>query len=302
MKKSYIPVIAILLAGCTNTVTDTPPDTSAVTTVPPVTSAVTDSTDMTTVTASETTQTAEDKGQSFAGRAEGRYYCNINGGLGEERLKIEINSFGGNLYAMCSLGGDTDKPPQEDGDYAYSFWTAELIPQEPGAFLTDADRCETGVLCFSDMSNAGRYWSAPDTGYVSLTDDGIVFEGIDLVFDCKDNDSLRTELLRYEDSISDVSDDTASYDELYGLWKTSDGGFVRFDNDNTMTAYRKEPGREVQFREESFRAEDGSISLYTSPDGSPEEIRYTLGADTLTLFQDDGEREYIRADESDIPL
>ena len=131
-----------------------------------------------TTTAAETAAPEDEKKISFAKRAVGTYYCNVNYGGGDERLKMEITEFGGNLYADCSLGGDTDVPPTDD-DAGYSVWEMEIIPEDAGAFLTYTDSCQVGVLKYSNMSNMNRYWDIPDTGTMILTDKGVTFDNID---------------------------------------------------------------------------------------------------------------------------
>ena len=247
----------------------------AQTTAAPVTTAQTES-QTAAETAAETAEETEgipaagNEKISFAERAVGTYYCNVNYGAGEERLKMEITDVSGNLYAICSLGGDTETPPAEE-DSAYSLWMMEIIPEEAGAFLTYTDKVEAGVLKYSNMSNAGRYWGVPDTGTLTLTDNGIIFENIDLAANAPDKE-ITTELERYEGkSVFDIGYEVTEQDrpdEIYGLWRyTEDLGdtttdtFVKFDKGGSdyyeyMTIYRKETGCEAMLQKGGFCFDD----------------------------------------------
>ena len=54
---------------------------------------------------------------------------------------------------------------------AYSYWTAEFIPYDTDDVSgTDSKSVKVNELCFSNMSNAGKYWSR---GWVSLDGNNI---------------------------------------------------------------------------------------------------------------------------------
>lgn len=222
-----------------------------------------------TTTVAETPAPEEEKQISFAERAVGTYYCNVNYDGGDERLKMEITEFGGNLYANCFLGGDTDVPPTAD-DASYSLWQMEIIPEDAGAFLTYTDSCEVGVLKYSNMSNMNRYWGIPDTGTMLLTEKGITFDNIDLVFENADKE-IKTDLERYEGkSVFDIGPEVCETEyppEIFGLWRYmeeyNDGKletFIKFEHGDEeytyLTVYRKEPGREAMLQKGGFCFED----------------------------------------------
>lgn len=244
----------------------------------------------------------EDNSLSFAERAVGTYSCKTGSG---DILKAKIINICGNLYAECSLSDD------EGGEY--SLWTAEIIPTEAGIFMTAANECDAGVVMYSPMSNAGRYWKVPDTGKVLLKENGIVFDGICLT----DMEEDHFELVRTDETPSDAASPQSGGEqppeEIYGLWKTEYNGaytFVKFEKnggENAVSIFRKAPGTEAVVRFGDFSYEDGYIIICCeTPGGGPfyVECPYTADGGNMMLeyFYGDTESLFVPAEEKDIPL
>ena len=277
------------------TVTETETSTAAASESAAGTAAVTSQTDI-------SAQVQEENSISFAERAVGTYSCKTGSG---EILKAKMINICGNLYAECSLSDD------EGGEY--SVWTAEIIPTQAGIFMTAANECDAGVVMYSPMSNAGRYWKVPDTGKVSLKENGIVFDGICLTDMGEDHFELTRTEETPSDAVSPQDSGEQPPEEIYGLWKTEYNGaytFVKFektDGKNTVKIFRKAPGTEAVIRSGDFSYEDGYIIICCeTPGGGPfyVECPYTADGGNMMLeyFYGDEESLFVPAEEKDIPL
>lgn len=308
MKRSAIYVLsALILCSCSQ---DTKPDTvtSAVTAASETAGiSETSDTEASSSVSAETETTAKTAAlydTTLAERMTGGYSCVLDTDGTEQLLRAEIFDFYGNIYAYCSISENIDGSYEE-----MSLWTAELIPSEAGAFeRKDTDTCETGVLLYSPMSNAGRYWSVPDTGTLTVNDDGIVLDGADLMGMGKGST-----VLRRDDEVSFCETFTGDVpDGLCGLWVTYDDNSTPLfydmrvtDSGNEMTVYSKAAGREAEVYKGGFTADDTGISMKcTNPGGPPleESCAYHLDSDKLTLSSDDGNRFFERVTVDAVPL
>ncbi len=308
MKRSAIYVLsALILCSCSQ---DTKPDTvtSAVTAASETAGISEASVTEASSSVSAETEPAEETtalyDTTLAERMTGGYSCVLDTDGTEQLLRAEIFDFYGNIYAYCSISENIDGSYEE-----MSLWTAELIPSEAGAFeRKDTDTCETGVLLYSPMSNAGRYWSVPDTGTLTVNDDGIVLDGADLMGMGKDST-----VLRRDDEVSFCETFTGDVpDGLCGLWVTYDDNSTPLfydmrvtDSGNEITVYSKAAGREAEVYKGGFTADDTGISMKcTNPGGPPleENCAYHLDSDNLTLSSDDGNRFFERVTVDTVPL
>ncbi|MCR5734468.1 MAG: hypothetical protein K6G22_07690 [Lachnospiraceae bacterium] len=202
----------------------------------------------------ESNEAKEDKAgeESLAQRMAGKYrYCASDKDEEEEYYIMDVVPFGNNLYAFCGQAfSDNDESLE-----AYTFWATEFVPYDADEMSsTDADKVRVNELCFSIMSNAGKYWDAGHTGTITLADDGLVFEGFDhdgflVPFD---GDDSRTFIKddRVEDAFPHLSREHDRGDkDLQGLWSADDGNadlYIEFSGSD-MYMYRKCPDREVFF-------------------------------------------------------
>ncbi len=197
----------------------------------------------------EDTDTAEEReaGKSLAQRMAGKYsYHNSDEDGNEEFLTMDVVPFGDNLYALCGQA----MPEDNESLSPYSFWVSEFIPYDADEMTgTDGDTVTVNELRFSIMSNAGMYWDAGYKGTITLTDDGLVFEGfVQEGFLVPDNDVSRLFLKddRVEDAFSYLKDDkTNGPEELQGMWENGDL-YIEFSGSN-MYMYKKNPDKEVFF-------------------------------------------------------
>lgn len=229
-------------------------------------------------------------GSSLAQRMAGKYSYHYSDEDGNDEFYImDVVPFGENLYAFCGQAMPDD---QETLD-AYTFWAAEFIPYDADEMKgTDNDTVDVNELCFSVMSNAGKYWDAGHKGTITLTDDGLIFEGFDHDgFLVPDNDDSRLFLRdnRVEDAFGYLRDDKGN-DELEGLWILDRNGadlYLLFSGAN-MYIYSKDPGSEVYYAAGGCDFSDGTFSCTTSRlgyGGMPLELScdYKVDGDTLTL-------------------
>ena len=108
--------------------------------------------------------------QSLAQRMAGKYSYHYRD---DEYYIMDVVPFGDNLYAFCGTAISED----DTGLAAYSFWTSEFIPYDAKEMAdTAGDTVTVNELCFSVMSNAGKYWNPGHQGSITLTDDGLVFQ------------------------------------------------------------------------------------------------------------------------------
>lgn len=204
-------------------------------------------------------------GKSLAQRMAGKYSYHYSDEEGNDEYYImDVVPFGDNLYAFCGLAMPEDN--EELG--AYSFWVSEFIPFDADEMTdTDGDTVTVNELRFSIMSNAGKYWDAGYKGTITLTDDGLVFEGFDqegFLGQEHDGSRLFSRNDRVESAFSYLKDDSRKApEELQGLWVQSDGYndlYIEFSGPN-MYIYRKEPDHEVFYAAGGCDFHDGSFDF-----------------------------------------
>lgn len=179
---------------------------------------------------------------TFAERVCGRYSHET----GENEYEIlEITRFADNIYAYA---GEAYGDEEADEIDTYSFWAVEFIPFSEES-VTDcvSDECEFNILCFSIMSNLGKYWGAPQKIKLKITD-----EGLDWIA----KDGTTTHYIRDERVAStfpytsyEVEAPSFVSSEMRGIWKQIDSAsqpyFIEFVEPSQMRIYRKDPASEV---------------------------------------------------------
>ena len=192
----------------------------------------------------------------------GKYSYHASDGDGEEYCIMDVVPFGNNLYAFCGQAFGNDDESLE----VYSFWATEFIPYDADEMgSADGNEAKVNELRFSIMSNTGKYWDSGHEGTITLTDDGLVFEGFGHDgFLVPDNDESRLFIkdARVEGAFEYLKADNAAGDEsLQGYW-VSDGKdpalYILFLNSN-MYMYRKSPDKEVFFAAGGCDYHDGSF-------------------------------------------
>ncbi|MCR5302572.1 MAG: SPOR domain-containing protein [Lachnospiraceae bacterium] len=211
-------------------------------------------------------QASKTDGQkSLAQRMAGKYSYHYSDEDGNDEFYImNVVPFGDNLYAYCGQA----MPEDYESLDAYTFWASEFIPYDADEMTsTDGDTVTVNELRFSVMSNAGKYWDAGHKGTITLTDDGLVFEGFDHEgFLVPENDDSRLFLKdeRVEDVFSYLNNDKADAPEqLQGLWVYGDDNnsvYVEFSGSD-MYVYRKDPGQEVSYMAGGCDFHDGSFEF-----------------------------------------
>ncbi len=259
------------------------------------------------------------KKKSLAQRLAGKYSFDVENDDPEndECLILNVISFGDNVYAFCGEAMKDDGPTTS----AYSYWAAEFVPYDPDDMKsTNADSVRVNELCFSNMSNAGKYWTKGWDGNITVTDDGLLFEGFDKnSFLCTEDGKER--VFHKDDSVEDVfkylNGNGKGDDNLQGLW-ISDGRpphvFMKVDGSN-VTVFQKPYNAEVKFAGFGCEFDDGSFTGTGNVLGwgdMPYEIsaEYSIDGDRLTMnvdcdgFMDEftGKTIFMRADEEDIPV
>ena len=234
----------------------------------------------------------ESESKSLAARMTGKYRYLTTAETGDEELLLmNVVNFGDNLYAFCGLA----LPEDSESFGAYSFWATEFIPYDANEIeSTEGNKVKVNAMNFSIMSNAGLYWDAGHTGTITLTDEGLVFEGFDhdgfLVPDSEDS-----RLFIKDERVEDIfpylkSDDAVGEEELQGYWVQGEEGsefYIRFCGSN-MYMYKKTPGKEVLFIAGGCDFHDGSFDFTGSElsgGGVPFEFSadYKLDGDYLTF-------------------
>ncbi|MCR5236088.1 MAG: SPOR domain-containing protein [Lachnospiraceae bacterium] len=230
--------------------------------------------------------------KSLAQRMAGKYSFHHSDEDGNEEFYImEVVPFGDNLYAFCGQAMPEDYESLE----AYTFWASEFIPYDADEMRsTEGDKVTVNELRFSVMSNAGKYWDTGHKGTVTLTDDGLVFEGFDQEgFLVPDNDDSRLFLKddRVEDAFGYLKHKTDGGDEkLQGLWILDDkeaGLYLEF-NGSDLYVYKKDPNTEVFYAAGGCEYSEGSFECTASRlgyGGQPNELScdYKVTDDTLSL-------------------
>lgn len=230
--------------------------------------------------------------KSLAKRMAGKYsyhYSDENGN--EEYYIMDIVPFGDNLYAFCGQAMPGDYKNLE----AYSFWACEFIPYDAHEMTSeDGDTVTVNELRFSIMSNVGKYWDPGYKGTVTLTDQGIVFEGFQNdYFLVPEYDDSR--LFLKDDRVEDTfvylnRDDTGGDKELQGLWSLKDNGaelYFEFKGSD-LYMYRKDPCSEVFYAAGGCEFSDGAFTCRANRlglGGMPFELEcdYKLSGDELEL-------------------
>ena len=231
-------------------------------------------------------------GKSLAQRMAGKYSYHASQEDGEDEYYImDVMNFGDNLYAFCGQAYSDG----EEGREAYSFWATEFIPYDAKQICsTDGNTVKVNELNFSVMSNAGKYWDNGHDGTITLTDEGLVFEGFDHEgFLVPDDDSSRLFIKdeRVEDTFAYLKHEQKGGDsDLQGLWVMRDRDadlYIAFSGSD-MYMYRKYPDREVFFGAGGCDLHDGSFD-YTGNlienGGMPYEFAadYKVEGDSLTM-------------------
>lgn len=229
-------------------------------------------------------------GKSLAQRMAGKYSYHISDEEGtEEFLTMDVVPFGDNLYAFCGQA----MPEDYESLSPYTFWVSEFIPYDEDEITsTDGNTVTVNELCFSIMSNAGMYWNSGHKGTITLTDDGLVFEGFENEgFLVPDNDDSRLFLKddRVESAFPNLYDGKGN-DELEGLWILDRKGgdlYIQFAGAN-MYMYCKDPGSEVFYAAgccDHYKGSFDCLANCIDSGGMPFELNcdYKIDGDTLTL-------------------
>lgn len=230
--------------------------------------------------------------KSLAQRMAGKYSFHHSDEEGNEEFYImEVVPFGDNLYAFCGQAMPEDYESLE----AYTFWASEFIPYDADEMRsTEGDKVTVNELRFSVMSNAGKYWDTGHKGTITLTDDGLVFEGFDQEgFLVPDNDDSRLFLKddRVEDAFIYLKHKADGGDEkLQGLWILNDKEadlYLEF-NGSDLYVYKKDPSTEVFYAAGGCEYSEGSFECTASRlgyGGQPNELScdYKVTDDTLAL-------------------
>ena len=230
--------------------------------------------------------------KSLARRLAGKYSYHYGGENGDDEYYIiDVVPFGDNLYAYCGQAMAEDTKNLN----AYSFWACEFIPDDPEELKSEyRDMVTVNELRFSVMSNAGLYWDQGQKGTITLTDEGIVFEGFeqdDFLVPENDNSRLFQKDDRVEDAFVYLNRDAAGDKELQGLWILDDAKgsdlYLEFTGSN-LYMYKKDPGTEVfyaaggcKYGKETFSCQANRLGY----GGMPFEMscEYTVSGDDLTL-------------------
>ena len=236
---------------------------------------------------------SKSENKSLAKRLSGKYSYHYGGENGDDEYYImDVVPFGDNLYAYCgqAMAEDAEKLG------AYSFWACEFIPNDSDELKSEyRDMVTVNELRFSVMSNAGLYWDKGKKGTITLTDEGILFEGFEQDdFLVPENDDSRLFLKddRVEDAFVYLNRDSEGGDkELQGLWilDNADGTdlYLEFTGSD-LYMYKKDPEAEVfyaaggcEYGKESFSCQANRLGY----GGMPFELscEYKVSGDDLTL-------------------
>ena len=258
-----------------------------------------------------------DAGPSLAKRLEGKYSYHTAGENGEdEYLIMNITSFGDNLYAYCGQAIADDSGIFE----AYSFWATEFIPGDVAVMQSaDAESVDVTALCFSVMSNAGKYWNAGVEGKISLDPMGLVFEDFghdDFFVPSWDNSRLFQKDDRVEDIFVYLNHDIYSGDgSLQGYWvcEACDTPVYLYFEGSDVYVYSKAADGQVSlsaggcdFTKKHFECTANTLGVGDQPwtwsadyDVKGDTLMLDISGDSLPggLY---GDAEFRRCDEKDI--
>ncbi|WP_026496754.1 SPOR domain-containing protein [Butyrivibrio sp. WCD3002] len=262
--------------------------------------------------------TAPDVKLSLAKRLCGKYSCKSSKG---EYYILDIYEFADNLYAHVGISED-----DENSDYlgAYTFWGAELIPDDKAVAKNQNDDVFTcDILAFSIMSNMGKYQSAPQPCRLMLTDKGIDFTG---AFFSGSEETLHFEHdSRVEDAFPYMFNEFAGTgnppEAMVGFWKEKDSDnplYVEYGERGMFKIYRETPGTEVFFAggEYHFIGDDKLCGTYSTLGSGTMPMEYEAqfamtGDDTIELdfiydnsLLKDGESHMVlgKIEEDDVPF
>ena len=230
--------------------------------------------------------------KSLAARMAGKYSYHYSDQDGNDEFYVlEVVPFGDNLYAFCGQAVSEDYETLEP----YTFWASEFIPYDKDEITSpDGDSVTVNEFRFSVMSNAGRFWDSGCKGVITLTDDGLVFEGFEKdSFLVPEDDDSRLFLKddRVEDTFGYLTNDKTGGDEkLQGLWILDNKGadqYLEFIGSD-MYIYKKSGDSKVFFAAGGCTFSDGSFECNASrlgDGGLPYELAwdYKVSGDTLTL-------------------
>ena len=287
MRKSVLTIVAcvsacIVLAGCGKT-------EEAATSVP-AEQAQTGQEDAAPAQTSGEAKEEVRSDEPLAKRLVGKYSYSLKDETGtDECITINVVEFGDNLYAFCGRAID-----EGEGKLTiYSFWASEFIPFDASALKSkDSDSVEVNELCFSLMSNDGKYWNSGYRGTITVVDHGLLFEGFEnegCLVSANGQGRLFVKDERVQPAFGYLLDDEGD-PALSGLWVYEDEDvplYFEFDKCN-MYMYRKNPDKEVFFAAGGCEFSDGTFSCMANQienGGMPFEMdgEYEVDADTLTL-------------------
>ena len=239
--------------------------------------------------------------ESLAKRLCGKYSCHINDEDSGESESYILNmiTFGDNLYAFCGQAMDDDSDSLE----SYSFWACEFIPDNDSVLRnTDSDKAEVTALNFSIMSNLGKYWDSGVKGTITITDEGLEFEGFDNDgFLVPEHYPTRTFLKddRVEDVFPYLNEKSREGDsELQGLWVFEGGTvpvYLRVDGGN-FYIYRKSPEKEVYFAAGDCKPDGRSFSGMANVFGCG-----TMPDEWSGNYRVDGDKLYLTIEGGTLP-
>ncbi len=255
--------------------------------------------------------------KSLAQRMAGKYSYHYSDEEGnEEFFLMDVVPFGDNLYAFCGQAMPEDYENLE----AYTFWAAEFIPYDADETTsTDGDTITVNELCFSVMANAGLYSDTGHKGTITLTDDGLVFEGFKnegFLVPEYDDSRLFLKDERVEDAFGYLKHESDEGDEeLQGLWilDSKDADLYLEFKGSDLYMYKKAPNKEVFYAAGGCDFSNGSFECTASRlgyGGEPVELLcdYKFTGDTLTLRFSDSDLpegipengKYLRIDNEDV--
>ncbi len=201
--------------------------------------------------------------RSLSQRMAGKYSYEYVDEYGNEELyMIDVVPFGNNLYAYCGQAMTDD---YEDLS-AYTFWASEFIPYDAGELISaEGDKITVNELRFSIMSNAGLYWDAGIKCTITLTEDGLLFEGTESDgFLTSENGEGRLFVKddRVEDAFKYLKRDSSGQDEdLQGFWvleKPDSNLYLEFAGTD-LYMYSKDPETEAFYAAGGCDFTDGHI-------------------------------------------
>ena len=262
--------------------------------------------------------TAAEKTKSFAGRVAGLYSSESD----DTKVCLTLCNVYGNLY------GEKTYYQLDEGEYCkYAYEAVEIIPVNP-ADLEDETKteCEVGIVCYSNMYNAGLYSGAPVKAKISLTGSG-------LVINYEDGNYAKEEYIVSADAENPFVYNEEAFgggnyvtpdESTEGLWRqkgVEDPVYLEirksaYDQTDAIQIYRKERGREAGFGRGFLKAEaDGNMKVfYNTIQSSAEPYEWTFqttsAGDEMTvktvsgslLLSDDDNTVFEKIDGTEVPV